>query len=344
MRLFRICTSIWVAFAAAIAGQQPTGEDATHVEPGVTPPRIIYKVEPEYSPQARADHIQGTVVLYIVVNEKGRPTNIHVISPLGYGLDEKAQEAIEKWQFQPGMRAGKPVAIQANIAVNFRFPDIWFDEKLEHRRTLFNQTLAELKLTNPTQKERAVKNLEDLAHEKFPPAMNLLGTWEIAGENVPQNAADGWDLIQKAADKNYGPALYQVGSRTMKNSQSSDAAEKGLKMVRDAATLGSVQAQFYLGQAYEKGVGVPVELDRARRYFRLCAAAGQPACQFNLARLLLDGSTQSEDEYVQAIAWLELAKDQGETDARQVWEREQSNLTPAQTAQVSTWKRQLLRK
>ena len=48
--------------------------------------------------------------------------------------------------------------------------------------------------------------------------------------------------------------------------------DKGLQEMRSAATLGSRQAQFDLGSRYETGNGVPRDLDRARRYYRLCAA------------------------------------------------------------------------
>jgi TonB family protein len=104
-------------------------EDAIRIGPGVTPPPLLHKVEPEYSPDARADHIQGTVVLLLAVNEKGRPTGISVISPLGFGLDKRAQAAVETWEFAPGTKDGRPVKILATVEVNFRFPQLWFDEK-----------------------------------------------------------------------------------------------------------------------------------------------------------------------------------------------------------------------
>jgi TonB family protein len=36
------------------------------------------------------------------------------------GLDEKAIEAVRRWQFRPGTNAGVPVNVQAQIEVNFR--------------------------------------------------------------------------------------------------------------------------------------------------------------------------------------------------------------------------------
>jgi TonB family protein len=87
---------------------------------GVSSPLLLYKVEPEYSEEARKAKFQGTVVLYVVVDEKGNPRELRVVRPLGLGLDEKAIEAVQKWRFKPGVKDGKPVAVAATIEVNFR--------------------------------------------------------------------------------------------------------------------------------------------------------------------------------------------------------------------------------
>ena len=87
---------------------------------GVTAPTLISKVEPEYSEEARKAKFQGTVVLYVVVDEKGLPRDLRVVRALGLGLDEKAIEAVKKWRFRPGYLNGKAVAVAATIEVNFR--------------------------------------------------------------------------------------------------------------------------------------------------------------------------------------------------------------------------------
>jgi TonB family protein len=87
---------------------------------GVTAPIVTYKVEPEYSEEARKAKFQGTVLLYIEVNERGLPQNPRIIRALGMGLDEKAIEAVMKWRFQPGRKDGKPVTVAAQVEVNFR--------------------------------------------------------------------------------------------------------------------------------------------------------------------------------------------------------------------------------
>lgn len=87
---------------------------------GVSNPVPIYHPEPQYSEEARKAKWQGAVLLSLVVDENGKPTDIKVIRPLGLGLDEQAIEAVSKWTFKPGMRNGMPVKVQAQIEVTFR--------------------------------------------------------------------------------------------------------------------------------------------------------------------------------------------------------------------------------
>jgi TonB family protein len=87
---------------------------------GVSYPVVTYKIEPEYSEEARKAKYMGTVLLYIEVNERGLPQNPRVVRALGMGLDEKAIEAVMKWRFQPGRKDGKPVTVAAQVEVNFR--------------------------------------------------------------------------------------------------------------------------------------------------------------------------------------------------------------------------------
>lgn len=97
-----------------------TGGGAYRVGGGVSAPSVLFKVEPEYSEEARKAKFQGTVVLAIVVDPSGKARNIRVIRPLGLGLDEKAIEAVMKWRFKPGLKDGAAVPVQATVEVNFR--------------------------------------------------------------------------------------------------------------------------------------------------------------------------------------------------------------------------------
>jgi TonB family protein len=84
---------------------------------GVTMPRILSKVEPQYSEEARKKKLQGSISLSLVVDPTGMPTQIAVLRPLGMGLDQNAIEAISQWRFVPGTKDGTPVPIFTQIEV-----------------------------------------------------------------------------------------------------------------------------------------------------------------------------------------------------------------------------------
>lgn len=99
---------------------RPGLEGGVRTGAGITPPQLLYKVEPEFSDAARKAKHQGVVVLAIEVDASGRPRNLRVLEPLGLGLDEKAIEAVSQWRFRPGYQDGRPVVTSATVQVNFR--------------------------------------------------------------------------------------------------------------------------------------------------------------------------------------------------------------------------------
>jgi TonB family protein len=102
-------------------GESTAGPDgAYHGGNGVSQPKLMHKVEPDYSKAARAAKLQGVVVLQVVVDANGKVMNPRVMKSLGLGLDEKAIGAVRKWKFAPGYKDGKPVAVAVTVEVNFR--------------------------------------------------------------------------------------------------------------------------------------------------------------------------------------------------------------------------------
>lgn len=87
-----------------------------------TPPIVAYKTDPSYSDEAAHARIQGTVAVALTVGEDGIPRDLHVVRSLGFGLDEKAMEALKQWRFQPARVNGQPAAVPATIEVNFLLP------------------------------------------------------------------------------------------------------------------------------------------------------------------------------------------------------------------------------
>ena len=90
---------------------------------GVSPPKVAHKVDPVYTEEAREAKVAGVVVLQIVVDADGSARDIVVTRTLGYGLDEAAVDCVRQWRFNPGMKEGSPVNVQATIEINFRLMD-----------------------------------------------------------------------------------------------------------------------------------------------------------------------------------------------------------------------------
>jgi len=88
---------------------------------GASPPSCpIPASEPIYTDDARKGHIQGTVVLDVVVNKDGTVSVSRVAQKLGYGLDDEASRFVAKsFRCKPGVYQGQAVATPVRIDVNF---------------------------------------------------------------------------------------------------------------------------------------------------------------------------------------------------------------------------------
>jgi TonB family protein len=89
-------------------------------DPGVAMPRIVSKQDPVYDEASRKSRIQGTVVLYVVIDANGFPSEINVFQHLTPGLDNSAIEAVRHWRFTPVTKNNQPIALGSMIEVNFR--------------------------------------------------------------------------------------------------------------------------------------------------------------------------------------------------------------------------------
>jgi len=96
-----------------------TGGGPFRVGGGVSAPTVLYRIEPNYSEEARRARYQGSVILSAIVRKDGTIQILKVVRGLGLGLDENAVEALRQWRFTPGTRSGEPVDVALNIEINF---------------------------------------------------------------------------------------------------------------------------------------------------------------------------------------------------------------------------------
>ena len=88
---------------------------------GVTTPRVLREVKPQYTADAMRAKVQGTVWLECVVMPDGTVGDVRVTKSLDpiFGLDQEAIKAARGWRFSPGTRQGQPVPVLVTIELSF---------------------------------------------------------------------------------------------------------------------------------------------------------------------------------------------------------------------------------
>lgn len=81
-------------------------------------PRLIQEVQPVYPILAKAEHVQGDVVIDSVIDAKGNVTEMKLVSghPL---LVTAAFDAVRQWKYQPTLLDGTPIPVEMHVTVHF---------------------------------------------------------------------------------------------------------------------------------------------------------------------------------------------------------------------------------
>ena len=88
---------------------------------GLTFPRLVKDVNPDYTRAALDKRIKGTVLLDCVVREDGTVGECQVTRSLDqeFGLDQEAIKAARQWLVIPGEKNGRPVPVLVTIEMTF---------------------------------------------------------------------------------------------------------------------------------------------------------------------------------------------------------------------------------
>jgi protein TonB len=81
----------------------------------------VKSVKAFYTQEARDAHIEGTVLLAVVVNKDGNVGDVAIERSLDptYGLDDEAIKAAKQWLFTPGTKDGAAVAVRVHLEMTF---------------------------------------------------------------------------------------------------------------------------------------------------------------------------------------------------------------------------------
>ena len=97
-----------------------TGDTPVELDARMIRPVAIERVQPVYTEPARRARIQGFVILEATIDRTGRVTDVEVVKPLSFGLDESAVQAVRQWRFTPATLQGRPVPVYFRLTVHFR--------------------------------------------------------------------------------------------------------------------------------------------------------------------------------------------------------------------------------
>ncbi len=122
-RMMDAMPDFWKLYYAAAAAKT----DYQPADPGVLRQSMVDKkarlastFEPPSNEYAQDHGVAGICLYHVVIGADGKPGEISVGRPIGFGLDENAVDAIRKATFEPATKDGKPVPVLLNLVVEFR--------------------------------------------------------------------------------------------------------------------------------------------------------------------------------------------------------------------------------
>ena len=97
------------------------GDDGVQPGNGVSWPKLVREVKPNYTADAMRAQVEGMVALEIVVLPDGSVGRVSLVRSLDgrFGLDQEAIKAVRAWRFEPGRRLGKAIPVRVGVEVSF---------------------------------------------------------------------------------------------------------------------------------------------------------------------------------------------------------------------------------
>ena len=90
-----------------------------HVSSGVMAGNILSRVNPTYPAKAKAEHVEGTCTLELLVNKAGAPTQIHLVKSVRKDIDENSVIAVRQWRWKPYLLNGNPIAVDTTVNITY---------------------------------------------------------------------------------------------------------------------------------------------------------------------------------------------------------------------------------
>ncbi len=336
-----------LAPAPSLAQSRPVGVSA-----GVMAGQILTKVAPQYPAIAKAARVQGTVVLQAVISKQGTIEDLKVIDgpPL---LQQAALDAVKRWTYKPYMLNGEPVEVATMVNVIFSLGETAPPQPASQQIA----APATQQASSPPATPGGGASGFGQGNPTFKPSAVLTADSLMAAYAVDMNTLRGRSAAgDVAAEYVLGSVLLRgIKSLPQDTVQGQALLDKVIAIVRPAADGGDSYSQVIMGDIYQRGTGVPIDLataagwyakaaakndpdglgrlayanlsgrgvpkdvDRARDLYRKAADTGNARSEESFGLDYLGPKYTGDDEfptdYAQAMVWLKKAADQGDLNA-----------------------------
>ena len=117
MKRHLVAGILFLIAVASLAAAQAVPQ-RVRVSSAVEHALLVKKVQPVYPADAKAQHIQGTVVLKAIIDKEGSVASLEVVSghPM---LVPPAIEAVKQWKYKPYLLNGDSVEVETQVSVNY---------------------------------------------------------------------------------------------------------------------------------------------------------------------------------------------------------------------------------
>jgi enhanced entry protein EnhC len=154
--------------------------------------------------------------------------------------------------------------------------------------------------------------LKKSAKQKFPNAQYKLGLLYLNGQNIKKDRAKGIDLIAKAAEQNFTPAMVKLAELATKESRDSVAKA----WYEKAAEEGNVSAMVALAKQYQDPKSSNHDLNQAYEWMLKAAKKGSVVAQQALAQMYQEGQGVAVNEKEAAVWKAKAEQSEKEVDKR----------------------------
>jgi TPR repeat protein len=157
----------------------------------------------------------------------------------------------------------------------------------------------------------------DAAMRGEPWAQTQLGKVYVESTNDPERRQKGMELLRQAAAQKDAEAIRLLANIAATGVVDIPSNVVALQKLKEAAELGSPEAQYELASIYAEGRGVHRDMNQALVWGRKAAQQGNVQAQFSVGRTLIESGNPAQR--TEGMTYLQQAADGGSVNATLYW-------------------------